>query len=146
MPHGLVHLFDLIAPIDCGQSCYHPGEQLHLVEFAALQVNNYNDALGMDILVRKKPFREESREGFVNDDLDSEGEAHDANKKRIHSEFLGGVGESDCEEQEDTEGDLAIKRQALKRATWKNVRQCSTETKKLSVPMPRAAPKQRMPK
>ena len=38
MPYGLVHLVDLISSFDCGQSCYHPDEQLHLVEFAALQM------------------------------------------------------------------------------------------------------------
>ena len=57
MPYGLVHLVDLIASFDCGQSCYHPDEQVHLVEFAALQMKKYNDTLDMDILVRKKPFR-----------------------------------------------------------------------------------------
>ena len=113
MPYGLVHLVDLISSFDCGQSCYHPDEQMHLVEFAALQMKKYDDALDMDILVRKKPFREEKQGGFVND-LDSEDENRDAEKKRIYSEFLGGGGESDCDEQEDTEGDLTIRRQALK--------------------------------
>ena len=37
MPYGLVHLTDLIASFDCGWSCYHLEEQLHLVEFAATQ-------------------------------------------------------------------------------------------------------------
>ena len=71
----------------------------------------------MDILVRKKPFREEKQGGFVNG-LDSEDEKQDANKNRIHSEFLGGGGgESDCDEQEDTEGDLTIRRQAWKKCS-----------------------------
>ena len=68
----------------------------------------------MDILVRKKPFREEKQGGFIND-VDSEDEKQDADKKRIYSEFLGGGGESDCDEQEDTEGDLTVRRQALKK-------------------------------
>ena len=90
LPYGLVHLADLITSFDCGQSCYHPEEQLHLVEFAALQMKKFNDALDMDILVRKKPFREEKQGGFVND-VDSDDEKQDADKKRITSEFLGGV-------------------------------------------------------
>ena len=98
LPYGLVHLVDLIAVFECGQSCYHPDEQLHLAEFTALQMKNCNDALGMDILVRKKPFREEKQGGFVND-LDSEDEDHDAYKKRISSGILGCGGESDCDEQ-----------------------------------------------
>ena len=69
----------------------------------------------MDVLVRKKPFREEKQGGFVND-VDSEDENHDADKKRNHSEFLGGGGESDWNEQDDTEGDLTIRRQALNNA------------------------------
>ena len=32
----------------------------------------------------------------------------------LHSEFLGGAGDSDCSEVEDTEGDLTVKRQALR--------------------------------
>ena len=53
MPYGIVHIVDLISSFDCGQSCYHP-EQMHLVEFAALRMKKYNDALDMEILVRKK--------------------------------------------------------------------------------------------
>ena len=52
MPYGLVQLVDLISSFDCGQSCYPPHEQLHLVEFAALQMKKINDALYMEILVR----------------------------------------------------------------------------------------------
>ena len=112
MPYGLVHLVDLISSFDCGQSCYHPTEQLHLIEFAALQMKNYDDALDMDILVRKKPFREEKQGGFIND-VDSDNENHDAEKRRVYSELLGGGGDSDCDEKDDTEGDLTIRRQAL---------------------------------
>ena len=50
---------------------------MHLVEFAALQMKKYNDALDMDILVRKKPFREEKQGGFIND-VDSEDETQNA--------------------------------------------------------------------
>ena len=79
-----------------------------------MKMKKYNDALDMDILVRKKPFREEKQGGFIND-VDSEDEKQDADKKRIYSEFLPGGDESDCDEQDDTEGDLTIRRQALKK-------------------------------
>ena len=49
-------------------------------------------------------------------DVDSDAEYHDA-AKRLYSELLGGGGESDCEEIEDTEGDLLIRRQAMKKYT-----------------------------
>ena len=66
---------------------------------------------------RKKPFREEKQGGFVND-VGSEDENKDAEKNRIYSEFLGGGGESDCDEQDETEGDLTVKRAA------KNIASC----------------------
>ena len=80
---------------------------MHLAEFAGLQMNKYNDALA-----RKKPCREEKQGGFVND-VDSEDENHDADKKRIYFEFLGERSESDCDEQDDTEGNLTVKRPAF---------------------------------
>ena len=49
--------------------------------------------------------------------MDSEDENNDAEKKRIYSEFLPGGDESDCDEQDDTEGDLTIRRQALKKCS-----------------------------
>ena len=72
-----------------------------------------NDALDMDILVRKKPFREEKQGGFTND-VDSDDEATEK-ANRLRSEFLGGAGESDCSDVEDTEGDLTVRRQAFKK-------------------------------
>ena len=63
MPHGIVELADLISRFLCGHSCYNLYEQLHLAEFAALEMKKLNDALDMDILVRKKPFREERLSG-----------------------------------------------------------------------------------
>ena len=54
---------------------------------------------------------------FVND-VDSEAENYDTDKKRINLEFLGGAGESDCDEQDETEGDLTVKRAA------KNIASC----------------------
>ena len=66
----------------------HPEEQLHLVEFAPLQMKKFNDALDMDILVRKKPFREEKQGGFVND-VDSDDEKQDADKKAHHLRVSG---------------------------------------------------------
>ena len=87
---------------------------MHLAEVAALQMKKYNDAVDMDIFVRKKPFREEKQGGFVND-IDSDEE--DQKAKPFQSEFLGGGGESDCDEIEDTEGDLTIRRQAIRKCT-----------------------------
>ena len=66
MPFGLVQLVDIISCFVCGDSCYLP-EQMHLAEFAALKMKQYNEAVDMDILVRKKPFRDEKQGGFVND-------------------------------------------------------------------------------
>ena len=94
--------------IDCDKGCTE-------AEFAALEMKKYNDAMDMDILVRKKPFRDEKQSGFVND-VDSD-DADQDTARRLHSEFLGGGGESDCEENDDTEGDLTIKRQAIKKCS-----------------------------
>ena len=66
MPHGIVELVDRISLFLCGCSLYHD-EQLHLVEFAALEIKKLNDAMDMGFLVRKKPFREDDQGGFVND-------------------------------------------------------------------------------
>ena len=53
--------------------------------------------------------------GIIND-VDSEGEdAKDS--KSIRSEFFGGCGEDDCEEQEDIEGDPTVRRRALFKMT-----------------------------
>ena len=71
--------------------------------------------MDLDILVRKKPFREEDQGGVIND-VDSEGE-DTKDSKSIRSEFLGGGGEDDCEEQEDIEGDPTVRRQALFKMT-----------------------------
>ena len=38
MPHGVVELADLISRFLCGHSMYHLDEQLHLAEFAALEM------------------------------------------------------------------------------------------------------------
>ena len=56
MPHGIVQLVDLISRFLCGHSCYHLSEQLHLAEFAAMEMKKLNDAVDMDILVRNKNF------------------------------------------------------------------------------------------
>ena len=96
MPSGIVELVDLISRFLCGSSCYNQREQLHLAEFAALEAKKLNDALDMDVLVRKKPFREDKQGNVVND-VDSD---DDAGKKdnAFSSEFLGGAGEDDCSE------------------------------------------------
>ena len=73
MPHGIVELVDLISCFLCGGSLYNLHEQLHLAEFVGLQMKRINDAIDMDILVRKKPFKEENQGGFAND-IDSEDE------------------------------------------------------------------------
>ena len=67
LPDGIVELADLISHFLCGCSCYHLDEQLHLSEFAALQIKTINDSLDMDLLVRMKPFKEEKQGGFIND-------------------------------------------------------------------------------
>ena len=113
MPHGIVELVDHISLFLCGCSLYHD-EQLHLVEFAALEMKKLNDAMDMDLLVRKKPFREENQGGFVND-VDSDDEVSKG-RTLITSEFLGGAGEDDADDSnvvDDTEGDLTIRRRAL---------------------------------
>ena len=96
MPSGIVELVDLISQFHCGRSCYNQREQLHLAEFAALEAKKLNDALDMDILVRKKPFRED-KEGNVVNDVDSDDEK-DKKNDTFTSELLGGAGEDDCSE------------------------------------------------
>ena len=88
MPHGIVELADLISCCLCGHSLYDVDEQLHLAEFAALETKRINDAMDMEILVRKKSFRKENQVGFLND-VDSEDEGDKA-RNPILSEFLGG--------------------------------------------------------
>ena len=73
MPHGIVELADLMSRFLFDRSRYHLNEQLHLAEFAALEIQKMNDGLDMSILVRKKPFRGEKQGGFIND-VDSEDE------------------------------------------------------------------------
>ena len=64
----------------------------------------------MDVLVRQGPFKEENRGGFEND-VDSDEEKLDKSDW-IRTEFFGGMGKSECEEEEDLEGDLHVRRQA----------------------------------
>ena len=56
---GIVELADRISLFLSGCSLYHD-EQLHLAEFAALEIKKLNDAMDLDLLVRKKPFSEEN--------------------------------------------------------------------------------------
>ena len=70
MPHGIVAVVDHESRSLCGKSLYLESQQLHIVEFAALDMNKYNAALDMDILVRQKPFRE-GGPGDVANDVDS---------------------------------------------------------------------------
>jgi hypothetical protein len=105
MPHGIVKLVERIAGFVCGRSCYDLDEQLHLGEFATLM----NDAMDMDLLARQKPFRDEKQGGVIND-VDSKDEPEKANARR--TEILGGAGESECSEVEDTDGDPRVRRQA----------------------------------
>ena len=65
----------------------------------------------MDILVRKKPFREDNQGGFMND-VDSDDEAT-KERNPIYSEFLGGAGEDEQDDVEDIDGDLTVRCQAL---------------------------------
>ena len=109
MPEGIVELVDCISGFLCPQSLYHT-EQLHLRQFVALEAHRINQNIDMDILVRKKPFREDKQGGFIND-VDSDGEdVKQANA--IRSEFLGGAGEDD-EVFEDEAQDMTNRRQAL---------------------------------
>ena len=73
MPHGIVDLADRISMFLCGRSLYKLDEQLHLHELASLENRQVTRNIDLDILVRKKPFREEKQGGFIND-VDSEGE------------------------------------------------------------------------
>lgn len=100
MPSGIVELADRISQFLCGCSCYNLQEQMGLSEFAALAAKKLNDAMDMDILVRKKPFREDKQGNVVND-VDSDDEA-DKKDKPVFSEFLGGAGEDDCSEVRQT--------------------------------------------
>ena len=111
LPHGIVELADCISSFLFGCSLYNVQEQLHLSEFAALEMKKLNDAMNMDLLVRKKPFREENQGGFVND-VDSDAE-EGKGRNPITSEFLGGWGEDDDDAVEDTGGDLTVRRQAV---------------------------------
>ena len=73
LPDNIVKLADLISCFLCGCSCYHSDEQLRLSEFAALEIKMIHYALDMDLLVRMKPFRDETQGGFANDvDLDDD--------------------------------------------------------------------------
>lgn len=111
LPCGIASIADCISGFLCGLSLHHGGEQLHLAEFAAREVCSINFARDMDILVRKKPFREEKRGGFVNGvDSDVEGERR---PDFIRSEFLGGLGEGDAPQKEDVDGDVEIRRRPL---------------------------------
>ena len=81
-----------------------------------------NDAIDMDILVRKKPFREENQGGFVND-VDSE-DGGDQKRNLFQSDFLGGAGEADGDEIEDTEGDFSIQCQAVIKLSLDDCKPC----------------------
>ena len=64
MPHGIVDLADRISIWLFGRSVYKLDEQFHLHEFAALENQQVTRAMDLDILVRKKPFREEDQGGL----------------------------------------------------------------------------------
>ena len=95
---------------------------MHFAEFAALQLDKYDDAVDMDIIVRKKPFREGKQTGFVNN-VDSDDAYHDT-ATRWRWGFLGGGGESDGDEKDDTEGDIMIMRQTMNNALWMHAKPC----------------------
>ena len=61
MPHGIVDMADRISIFLCGRYLYKLDEQLHLHEFAALENRQVTHNIDLDILVRKKPFREENK-------------------------------------------------------------------------------------
>ena len=64
----------------------------------------------MDILVRQKPVREEKQGDFTND-VDSDDDDRETSTL-LHSELLGGMGEIECEVDDETEGDPTVRRQA----------------------------------
>lgn len=84
---------------------------MHLAEFAALEMRNFNRAIDMDVLVRNRPFRDERQGGFVND-VDSCVEI-EQRPDFICSEIVGGTGEDDVLEEQDVYGDLPVKRQPI---------------------------------
>ena len=69
--------------------------------------------MDMDLLVRKKPFREDNQGGFVND-VDPDDEVSKG-RTLITSEFLGGAGEDENDDDvvDDAEGDVNFRRRAL---------------------------------
>ena len=92
-PQNIVELVDLISHFLCGHSCYYLSEHLHLSDCVALETKKLSDAMDMEILVRKKPFREEKQGDFINA-VDSDDETIEK-PNRLRAEFLGGSGESD---------------------------------------------------
>ena len=78
MPHGIADLADRISIWLFGRSVYKLDEQLHLHEFAALETRQVTRNIDLDILVRKKPLREENQGGVINDVDDILLEAHNA--------------------------------------------------------------------
>ena len=64
----------------------------------------------------RSPSAKKKQEGFQNN-VDSEDDNDNAEKKHISVNPFGGCGDSDYEEEEDTEGDHTIRRQALRKYT-----------------------------
>ena len=111
MPHGIINLADHISRFVCGRSLYKLDEQLHLHEFAALEIRQIARNIDLDILVRKKPFRDDKEEGVIHD-LESDDDGL-KQSNTIRSEFVGGLGEEDEDVQEDVEGNPTVRRRAL---------------------------------
>ena len=59
MPHGIVAVVDIVSRFLCGKSLYFESEQLHLAEFAALEMKNimqlsiWTSWFGGNLFVRK---------------------------------------------------------------------------------------------
>jgi hypothetical protein len=109
MPHGLVSLADSIAQFLGAKPAYHP-EQLHLYEFAAYEINRFNDSLDLDLLVRKKPFREE-KEGHLANDVDSDEQEYPTERRRARDlECICGACASDESDVQDDDVDAGVVR------------------------------------
>ena len=92
---------------------YDQNEQLHLVELTAKHASDLNRNMDLEILVRKKPFREDVQGGFHNDIDSDDGDEDKQKSNTFHTELLGGTGEDDVVEEDDTLGDGLLKRRAL---------------------------------
>ena len=72
-------------------------------EFAARQALDLNDNIDMQLLVRRKPFKDEKQQAINDVDADSDQEPRE---KNFETEFLGGEAGSDASEVDELEDDV----------------------------------------